>query len=193
MVQQRLVAGQLAHGAVELQVGLDAVLQVGRRPALHLVDGLAQDGDGAGAIGQRAQLTGGQRFQRRADVEDVPDLLGVEVPHRQPAAVTGAEIRPSCCSCRMASRSVPRLICSASDSSVSTRCVPGGNSPVVMARRSAVSACWRRLVFSSRSSESGSADMALIPSINSLSTVRCRQLIIAVESARMLQDGADEP
>ena len=77
-----------------------------------------------------------------------------------------AEIRPSCCSCRMASRSVPRLIFSASESSVSTRWVPGGNSPVVMARRSALSACWRRLVFSSRISESGSADMALIPSIN---------------------------
>ena len=52
-----------------------------------------------------------------------------------------AEIRPSCCSWRIASRSVPRLICSASDSSVSTRCVPGGSCPEVMALRSAVSAC----------------------------------------------------
>ena len=44
-----------------------------------------------------------------------------------------AEIRPSCCSWRIASRKVRRLICNASDSSVSTRCVPGANCPDVMA------------------------------------------------------------
>ena len=44
-------------------------------------------------------------------------------------------------------------------SSVSTRCVPGANCPDVMAFRNAVSACSRRLVFSSRSSDVESTDI----------------------------------
>ena len=76
---------------MELQVGLDAVLQVGRRAVLeigrrptrhHFGHCLAQLGDGVGPIAPGRQFARGQRFQRRADVEDVLDLLGVEVTDR---------------------------------------------------------------------------------------------------------------
>src|SRR3954451_4754685 len=73
-----------------------------------------------------------------------------------------ADSRPSCSSWRSASRRVPRLICSISESSVSTRCRPGSSSPLVMAVLRADSACSRRLFFSSPSSGAVSPAMAFV-------------------------------
>src|SRR6185312_9149471 len=87
----------------------------------------------------------------------------------------------------MASRRVPRLICSASDSSVSTRWVPCVSCPVVIARRSAVRACSRRLVFSNRSKDA-SIDIGRSLTVNSwLSTVMLQPVEYRGDDARRRQ------
>ena len=78
-------------GAVELQVGFDPFLQARLGGRGHGVEGRAQGRDHGGAVRQFAQCPDRKRFERRADGEDVPDFLGVQVPHGQPAPRSGGE------------------------------------------------------------------------------------------------------
>ena len=51
LMQQRLVTRELAHRPMEPQICLDAVLEVGRSPRVHVVDGAAQCGRDVGSVG----------------------------------------------------------------------------------------------------------------------------------------------
>jgi hypothetical protein len=87
-VKQRFIAAELAHGAVETQVGFDTILQVGRCRAVHVVNRAPQRGHGLSPVGPRRQLAGCQGLEGGANVEDVANFFGIEMAHRQPAPRT---------------------------------------------------------------------------------------------------------